>query len=36
MNPFRFLKNLFQDFLILTSGTFIGSSDDDTPVREDY
>ena len=28
MNPIRFLKNLFVDFLIKTTGTYIGSPKD--------
>jgi|GEM_PF-1764663 hypothetical protein len=33
MNPFSYLGDLFRDFLICSTGTWIGSCSDDTAVE---
>ena len=34
MSLFRFLKNLFVDFLIKTTGTYVGSPVEDSPNED--
>jgi len=33
INPIRFLKNLFVDFLILVSGTYVGSPESPKSIK---